>query len=87
MRACDLFVLSSRWEGMPNVVLEAMAAGLPVVATDVEGVRDVLVDGETGVLAKRESAESLSRKLSWLLNAAPAGPHWSVCPAAGSRSL
>lgn len=42
LRACQLLVLPSRWEGMPNVVLEAMAAGLPVAATDVEGVREIL---------------------------------------------
>jgi len=42
LRACDLLILPSAWEGMPNVVLEAMAAGLPVVATQVEGVRELL---------------------------------------------
>jgi glycosyltransferase involved in cell wall biosynthesis len=50
MRACDLFVLPSQWEGLPNVVLEAMAAGVPVVARAVEGVRDLLEDGKSGIV-------------------------------------
>jgi glycosyltransferase involved in cell wall biosynthesis len=50
MRAADLFVLPSQWEGLPNVVLEAMAAGTPIVAYAVEGVRDLLGDGKLGVV-------------------------------------
>jgi glycosyltransferase involved in cell wall biosynthesis len=42
LAASDLLILPSSWEGMPNVLLEAMAAARPVVASDVEGVREVL---------------------------------------------
>ena len=50
LRAADCLVLPSLWEGMPNVVLEAMAAGLPVVATAVEGTEDLVIPGATGWL-------------------------------------
>jgi glycosyltransferase involved in cell wall biosynthesis len=54
MRGLDLFVHYSRWDAMPNAVLEAMALGLPVVASDVPGNRDAVVDGVTGFLVKTE---------------------------------
>jgi starch synthase (maltosyl-transferring) len=50
LKAADFLVLPSRWEGMPNVVLEAMAARLAVVATAVEGPEDLVLPGRTGWL-------------------------------------
>lgn len=48
----DIYIQTSRWEGLPVAVIEAMAAGLPVVATNVVGNRDLVVQGENGFLAQ-----------------------------------
>lgn len=48
----SLFWLTSKWEGMPNVVLEAMACGVPVIATDVGGARELIDEGETGFVVR-----------------------------------
>jgi glycosyltransferase involved in cell wall biosynthesis len=50
LRASDLFLLASRWEGTPMAVMEAQAAGLPVVATAVGGIPELVEEGETGLL-------------------------------------
>jgi glycosyltransferase involved in cell wall biosynthesis len=63
----ELFVLPSLWEGMPNAVLEAMAAAKPVVATRVGGVPELVMDGETGILVPPEDSESLARAIVGLL--------------------
>ena len=63
MRHFDLFVLSSRVEGISNTVLEAMASGVPTIATDVGGNRELIVDGATGALVAAESPEALADAL------------------------
>lgn len=63
LAAFDLFVLPSLWEGMSNAVLEAMAAGLPVVATRVDGNTEQVADGLTGLLVPPADAESLAEAL------------------------
>ncbi len=63
----EIFVLSSLWEGMPISILEAMAAGLPVVATAVDGVREIVLDKETGFLIAPGDYQSLARAILNLL--------------------
>jgi sugar transferase (PEP-CTERM/EpsH1 system associated) len=61
---CDVFVLSSIAEGMPVTLMEAMAAGLPVVATDVGGVASVVEDGVTGTLVPAGEPRAMAAALS-----------------------
>ncbi len=63
----DIFVLASRAEGRPNVILEALAAARPVVASDIDGIRDLVSDGHTGLLFSVDDAEALSRQLGRLV--------------------
>ena len=67
LAACDIAVLPSAAEGMPNAVLEYMAAGLPVVATRVGGNLEVVTDGVTGLLVPPRDAAALAQALSRLL--------------------
>ncbi len=63
----DVFVLTSLWEGLPITVLEAMAAGKVVIATDTGGIREVVNQGKTGFLVQPHDLEGLAKKLVSLL--------------------
>lgn len=63
----DLFVLSTNWEGFPISILEAMRAGLPVISTDVNGVREAVDDGQTGFLVKPRDGSGLLLALERLV--------------------
>lgn len=67
LAASDVFVLPSRWEGLPMALLEGMMAGLPVIATRVEGVDEVVQPGEHGILVPLESPAELAQAILQLL--------------------
>ena len=66
LKSSDIFVLSSLWEGLPLSVLEAMAAGLPIISTDVGGVRDIVKDN--GILVENGNAEKLCEVIIKLID-------------------
>jgi len=63
----DVFVLPSLWEGLPYALVEAAALGRPIVATDIDGVRELIRDGETGLLVSPMQPEELAEAVSRLL--------------------
>jgi len=67
LKSADALALPSLWEGMPNIVLESMAAGLPVVVSHVEGTDELIRDGETGLLVTPGSVEELEQKIEKVL--------------------
>jgi glycosyltransferase involved in cell wall biosynthesis len=68
LKGCDLFVLSSLFEGMPNVVMEAMAMQKPVVATDVNGVRELMVEGKTGLIVPPRDPLALATSIARVID-------------------
>lgn len=68
LRAFDIFVLPSLWEGLPLALLEAMASGLPVIATDVGGIPEVVIDRETGLLIQPSNSQAIADAVLLLYN-------------------
>ncbi len=64
----DCFVLTSLWEGLPRVLPEALAAGVPVVATAVNGNTEVIRHKKTGFLVRPHDIKSMARYVSWILS-------------------
>lgn len=71
LSAADVFVAPSRWEGLPLATVEAMAAGLPVVAARAAGLEETVLDGQTGILVPTEDPRALADAIERLA-AAPA---------------
>lgn len=67
MRTADIFAFPSRTEGMPNALLEAMAAGCPVITTRTAGCRDVVIENETGMLVDVDQPEQLAAAITRLI--------------------
>lgn len=64
----QIYALISHWEGLPCTIIEAMRAGLPVIASDVGGIKEIVIDRHTGYVVPRGNVEILRQKLSYLIN-------------------
>jgi len=69
LRCMDVFVLTSLWEGLPRVYLEALASGIPVVGTRVDGAAEIIRDGYNGYLLDPHDFDGLARRVLYLLSA------------------
>lgn len=79
----DLFVLSSRTEALPNTLLEAQAAGVPVIAFDIGGISETMLDGITGWLVREETAEAIGERVLAALTASA----WRVDASSAARDF
>jgi glycosyltransferase involved in cell wall biosynthesis len=85
MPAFDLFCLSSRYEGLPYVLLESLAAGLPIVATRVGGVSTTVEDGVNGLITAPDDVAELSAALSRVVDDAPLRSRFAAASAERAR--
>jgi glycosyltransferase involved in cell wall biosynthesis len=67
LQAIDVFVLTSRWEGLPRVFPQALAAGVPIVATRVDGAPEAITDGVNGFLLPAGDLPGMAQKIIFLL--------------------
>ena len=72
--AMDVFLLTSRFEGLPNVLIEAQALGVPVVTTDAGGCREAVLEGQTGVIVKSRDSAKLAERVLFVLD----DPDWAA---------
>lgn len=68
LKSLDLLILPSLMEGIPRCVMEAMAAKIPVIASDIPGNRDLIIDGDTGLLFNPYNKEELVRKINYVMD-------------------
>jgi glycosyltransferase involved in cell wall biosynthesis len=68
LAATDIFVLTSLWEGLPRVLPQAMAMGIPIVATSVDGTPEAVINGMNGFLAEPRDVKAMADKIDYLLD-------------------
>jgi len=68
MKLADILLLPSEGEGLPGVVMEAMASGLPIVSTDCVGPKEIIINGKNGFLVKQKNNEEFYKALKKLVD-------------------
>jgi glycosyltransferase involved in cell wall biosynthesis len=87
MPGLDVLVMPSLYEGMPYVLLEALAAGVPVIATDVGGVAEGIDDGVTGFIVPRQDVRMLRDRIALLIERRELRQRMAVASRRKSRPL
>jgi len=87
LKAADIFILPSQWEGMPMSAQEAMASGLPVIASRTEGIVDIIEDNATGLLVTPGSVEQLAHAICRLIQNPPLAQQLSHAAQQKARAL